>query len=122
MKNKDNKQNKEILLRKSFVFALDIINFVEKPESSNRDNSIAKKILKSGTAFGENIYKASYANNNSDYIKNLKKSVENAQKTEYWLQLCKYSQLDSKQNNLISDLNELTVLISDKINDVENKD
>ena len=102
----------EIIYRKSFVFALDIIQYSELLEKQNK-HSVAQQLITSGTAFGENISDIRHAENDNDYIENIKKANKNAQKIKYWLQLCKFSEFYPKPKNLIIEIEELIELISE---------
>ena len=102
----------EIIFRKSFVFALDIIEYSELLKKQNK-HSVAEQLIISGTAFGENINDVRHAENDNDYIENIKQANKNAQKIKYWLQLCKYSNFYPSPNKLITEIDELIKLISE---------
>ena len=102
----------EIIFRKSFVFALDIIQYSELLEKQNK-HSVAEQLVISGTAFGENINDVRHAENDRDYIESIKKANKNAQKIKYWLQLCKYSNVYPSPQNLITEIENLIELIND---------
>ena len=74
----------------SFDFALRIISFSEKLEE-NMKYAIAKQIIRSGTSIGANISEAQNSESKADFIHKLKIAAKEAEETEYWLLLCKYS-------------------------------
>ena len=76
---------RNVVLEKSFEFALRIIYFSELLESK-RKYVIAKQILKSGTSIGANIREAQSAESKADFIHKLKISDKEVIETEYWLQ------------------------------------
>lgn len=94
------------------MFALDIIQYSELLEKHNK-NSVSEHLIISGTAFGENINDIRHAENDNNYIENIKMAKKNARKIKYWLQLCKYSKSFPNTNNLITDIEELIELISE---------
>jgi four helix bundle protein len=104
-------ERKNILLEKSFDFALKIIDFAELLESK-RKYVITKQILKSGTSVGANIREAQSAESRADFIHKLKISDKEAIETEYWLQLCKYSKTYPNPNKLESDIIEIKKLLN----------
>ena len=82
------KENK--ILDLTFQFALDIIEFNEELESQ-RKFVIARQLLKSGTSIGANIREAQSAESKADFIHKMKIAAKEAEETEYWLLLCKFS-------------------------------
>jgi len=100
-----------IILDKSFVFALSIIRYTELLESE-RKFVIANQILKSGTSIGANIREAQSSESKNDFIHKLKIADKEAFETEYWLQLCKHSKNYPNPENLINELTEIKKLLS----------
>ncbi len=104
-------ERKNVILEKSFEFALKIIEYAELLESK-RKYVIAKQILKSGTSIGANLREAQSAESKADFIHKLKISDKEACETEYWLLLCKYSKTYPNPKELESDLIEIKKLLS----------
>jgi four helix bundle protein len=50
---------------------------------------IARQLLKSGTSIGANIREVQNAESKQDFIHKLKIAANDADETEYWLQICK---------------------------------
>jgi len=108
-------KKRNVILEKSFDFALGIIAYSELLEK-NRKYVIAKQILRSGTSVGANIREAQSAESNADFIHKLKIADKEANETEYWLQLCRHSKNypnpDELENALIEIKKLLTKIIS----------
>ena len=104
-------ETRNIVLEKSFDFALNIIAYSERLEE-NRKYVIAKQILKSGTSIGANIREAQSAESNADFIHKLKIADKEANETEYWLQLCKHAKSYPDPVELGSTLLEIKKLLS----------
>lgn len=85
---RNDKEN--IIVNKSFEFALLIIEFAKVLET-NRKFVVANQILKSGTSIGAHIREAQNAESKADFIHKMKISAKEVDETEYWLQLCKFS-------------------------------
>ncbi len=81
---------KNLIVRLTFEFALDIIAFSEQLEGL-RKYCIAKQIIRSGTSIGANIREAQNAESKNDFIHKMKISAKEADETEYWLLLCQSS-------------------------------
>ncbi|MFC5272338.1 four helix bundle protein [Adhaeribacter terreus] len=79
-----------VIVRKSFEFALTIIQYADALESE-RKYIIANQLLKSGTSMGANIWESQNAESKADLIHKLKIAAKEAKETEYWLLLCKSS-------------------------------
>ena len=80
--------NENVIVEKSFRFALKIIEYSELLEEGKK-YVIAKQILKSGTSIGANVNEAQSAESKADFIHKLKIADKEANELEYWLQLCK---------------------------------
>lgn len=80
-----------LILNLSFKFSLQIIAYAELLES-HRKFVIANQVLKSGTSIGANVREAQGAESKLDFIHKLKVAYKEAEETEYFLLLCKYSQ------------------------------
>lgn len=99
-----------VILDKSFEFALKIIEFVEYLENRHKF-VIAKQILRSGTSIGANIRESQSAESKADFIHKLKIAEKELIETEYWLLLCKYSNNYPNPDNLLNDVSELKKIL-----------
>ena len=101
-----------LIVRKTFSFALQIIEFSETLFEQKRF-SLANQIFKSGTSIGANVREAQNAESKADFIHKLKIAAKEADETEYWLLLCAESpQLNSPTQAMISDLKEIILILS----------
>lgn len=101
-----------IIVAKTFDFALEIIDFSEVFFNMNRF-SLANQIFKAGTSIGANVREAQNAESKSDFIHKMKIAAKEADETEYWLLLCQKSErLNSPPEKLISDLKEIILILS----------
>ena len=101
----------DMLYRKCFVFVLEVIQYNELLEKHGK-LSVAMLLLKSGTALGVFMNEAKNAGSDEIMNKKIKSSLKEAERTRYWLQLCKFSQTYPNPNNLIQDIEEISELIS----------
>ena len=109
-----------IVLQKSFQFALEIIVYCEELEFKKKF-IIAKQLLKSGTSVGANVNEAQHAESNDDFIHKMKIAIKEAEETKYWLLLCQYSASYPKNENLILKVEVLIKIISEIIITSKNK-
>lgn len=113
-------EKKNVIVEKSFEFALKIIEYAEELENKKK-YVIARQLLKSGTSIGANIREAQSAESKADFIHKLKISAKEAEETEYWLLLCKHSKSYPIPENLFPLLNEIQKLLSSIIFTSKNK-
>jgi four helix bundle protein len=92
-----------LILNLSFSFALKIIEFSELLESK-RKFVVANQLLKSGCSVGANTREAQNAESKLDFIHKLKIAIKEAEETEYWLLLCKFSESYPESDDLLNDI------------------
>jgi four helix bundle protein len=85
---RDDREN--LIVKLTFEFALDIIEFSESLETKKK-YVIARQLLKSGTSIGANVREAQNAESKNDFIHKLKIAAKEADETQYFLLLCKFS-------------------------------
>ncbi|WET48629.1 four helix bundle protein [Chryseobacterium indologenes] len=107
---RNDKEN--IIVNKTFEFALNIIEFSEGLYRINKF-SLANQIFKSGTSIGANVREAQNAESKTDFIHKIKIAAKEADETEYWLLLClKSPHLNSPEEKLLLDLKEIVLILS----------
>jgi four helix bundle protein len=104
-------QKRNVILEKSFEFALSIIEFSEQLEIKKK-YVLARQILKSGTSIGANISEAQSCESKVDFIHKLKIAAKEAEETKYWLLLCKCSPSYMFDQQILSNLEEIQKLLS----------
>ncbi len=95
----------------SFDFALQIILYSEKLEESKK-YVIARQIIRSGTSIGANVSEAQNSESRADFIHKLKIAAKEAEETEYWLLLCKYSEAYPFNEELLNMIIEIKKLLT----------
>nr|WP_319401047.1 four helix bundle protein [uncultured Carboxylicivirga sp.] len=104
-------QKSNLIIDLSFQFSLDVIEFCEELELK-RKFVIAKQLLKSGTSIGANVREAQSAESRADFIHKMKIAAKEAEETEYWLELCKYSKSYPINNELLINIRSIILVIS----------
>ncbi len=117
-KYKDN-----VILIKSFEFAIKIVEYAEQLESLKKF-VIAKQLMKSGTSIGANIKEAQNAESKRDFIHKMKIAIKEADETEYWLYLCnsikEYPDCRQLMANLEEIIKILNKIISSSVKSIHN--
>jgi four helix bundle protein len=108
------KMDKQQLLKRTKVFALEIIDFVSLLPNNNKGNIISRQILKSGTSVGANYRAACRAKSKDDFRYKIKVVEEEADETLYWLELIYESALITNPmvNILLKEADELTAIFT----------
>ena len=104
-----------IILDKSFAFAIAIINYCETLEQ-NRKFVISHQLLKSGTSIGANINEAQNCESRADFIHKFKIAAKEAEETKYWLLLCQQADNYPFEEKLLNDLSDILRLTNSIIN------
>lgn len=99
-------ERRNVILEKSFDFALTIIAFSELLESQNK-YVISKQLLRSGTSIGANIREAQSCESKADFVHKLKIAAKESEETKYWLLLCKHSPAYPFDESILSKLDEI---------------
>ncbi len=100
-----------VIVNKSFHFALKIVQFCELLEE-NKKYVIARQLLKSGTSIGANIREAQNGESKADFIHKLKIAIKEADETEYWLLICQQIETYPFNEQLLLDVQELIRILS----------
>lgn len=79
------KQN--IILEKSFEFAVRIINLYSYMCKTKKEYILSKQILRSGTSIGSNVEEALGGVSKADFKHKLGIAYKEARETHYWLRL-----------------------------------
>ncbi len=107
----ENEKSKNVIVEKTFTFALEIVKLAEELESK-RKFVIGNQILKSGTSIGANIREAQNAQSAKDFLHKVKIAAKEADETEYFLLLCKFSKTYPFNEILIDKLKVIIKVLS----------
>ena len=75
------------LEKRTKIFALRVIRFVEDLPKGKVANVLGYQLLKSGTSIGANYREANRAESHNDFIHKIGIVEKEASETEYWLEL-----------------------------------
>lgn len=112
-----------ILLSKSYNFALRTVKLSRYLVNEKKEFVLSKQILRSGTAIGANIEEAHQGESTADFIHKLSIANKEAFETNYWLRLLRDSEiLVSKiADSLLVDCNELQKILVSSIKTAKRK-
>ena len=82
-------QEKSPLHRKSYDFAVRVVNMVRYIDCPIKENALFTQVLRSGTAIGALVREAEFAQSPADFINKLHVALKECNETLYWLELLK---------------------------------
>jgi len=101
-----------IIEKKSFEFALKVIELYKKLISQN-EYVLSKQLLRSGTSIGANVVEASAAQTKKDFITKMSIASKETRETKYWLNLLSQSKLVKiNLNDYLSDIDEIIKILT----------
>ncbi len=111
-----------IILDKSFSFAVRIVKLSQFLTTEKREFSISQQILKSGTSIGANIEEAIGGQSTKDFISKFSIAYKEARETHYWLRLLHETGfIDSKLfNSIFDDCVEIIKLLTSILKTTKN--
>lgn len=103
-----------IIVTKSFNFALKIIKISSYIELNKRQYVLANQLLRSGTSIGANVKEGVNAISKADFRNKMSIALKEANETEYWLELILYSKMIEKSDiiKLINECKELCRILN----------
>ena len=91
-----------IILIKSFDFAVRIVNLYKYLCSNKKEFVLSKQLLRSGTSIGANVKEAINAQSRNDFLSKMNISLKEAGEAEYWIELLMATEyLNEKEGNSI---------------------
>ncbi|MDO4504289.1 MAG: four helix bundle protein [Clostridia bacterium] len=102
-----------IILNKSKIFAIRIINLYKYLCDAKNEYVISKQLLRSGTSIGANIREAVVAQSKKDFISKMNIALKEASESEYWIELLFETDYISKNefDSIKSDCSEINKLL-----------
>lgn len=85
------------LEKRTKLFALDVVRFVNSLPNNNAGYILGKQLLRSGTSIGANYREANRAESKADFIHKINIVEKEAAETQYWLDLILESETGNKQ-------------------------
>ncbi len=103
-----------IVKDKSYIFALEIIQLVQKLVNEKKEFVLSKQLLRSGTSIGANIEEALGGQSTKDFLSKISIAYKEGRESDYWLRLLKDSNfIDTNEfENINFKLEELLKILS----------
>ena len=103
-----------IIVEKSFEFAVRIVNLCRYLSKEHKEYVLSKQLLKSGTSIGANVSEAQRGQSKADFIAKMSIALKEANETQYWLKLLYRTEYLTKTqfDSLNKDIYELLSLLT----------
>jgi four helix bundle protein len=96
-------EKENIILTKSYDFALRILRMYQHLSAEKKEFVLSKQVLRSGTSIGANIEEAIGGISKADFKAKMSIAYKEARETDYWLRLLKDTgYIDAQSFNSIS--------------------
>ena len=114
MKKILNMKQDNVILSKSFDFAIRIVKLYKYLQSTYNERVLSTQILKSGTSIGANVREALRSSSKKDFVSKMNISLKEAYETEYWLELLYKTEYISQKeyDSIFPECRELTNILS----------
>ncbi len=112
----------EMMKKRTKAFAVDIIKFCDSLKPSKASSVIVYQLVKSATSTGANYRAACRARSKKEFFSKLSIVVEEADESEYWLEVIKESNLTENINDLerlLSEILEIVKVVSKARNSIQ---
>lgn len=102
-----------VIVTKSFMFAVRIVKLCKKLVSENREYVLSNQLLKSGTSIGANVEEAVGGITKREFTAKLQIAYKEARETRYWLRLMAETDIIEKAEaeSFLTDCEELIRII-----------
>jgi len=112
-----------IILNKTYNFALRIIKLNKFLTEEKKEFTLSKQILRSGTSVGANAEEASGSISKKEFRAKFFISYKEARETHYWLRLLRDSEYidENLAESLLSDIEEILKILGAILKTVSNK-
>ncbi|MBR3754040.1 MAG: four helix bundle protein [Clostridia bacterium] len=106
--------SENIIEKKSFTFAIRIVNLYKYLTSDKKELIMSKQLLRCGTSIGANVSEAEKGQSRADFTAKMNIALKEANETYYWLRLLNATEyLDNKMFECIeSDIKELVAILT----------
>jgi four helix bundle protein len=105
------------LKKRTYIYALDVIKFLESLPKDYISQTIGRQLLRSATSIGANIVEAQASSSKKDFANFYSHSLKSSNESKFWLGLLKDSGKASsdKISPILNETNELSNILASSI-------
>ncbi|WP_333859932.1 four helix bundle protein [Clostridium sp.] len=101
-----------LIEEKSFRFAVEIVSLYKQLYEKNKEYSLFRQLLRSGTSIGANVKEGLRGQSKRDFLSKMNIALKEANETEYWLELLIKTHYVSEKNKLLKECKEICKILS----------
>lgn len=105
-----NRYEDNLIVQLTFEFSLLIMDYTETLEQMG-NRKMAWQLFDAGTSIGANVNESQNAESKADFIHKMKIAAKEADESDYWLRLCKYSKRYPDCDNLLDRLDVINKIL-----------
>ena len=111
------RQFKEDFHKRIYLFALNIIKYIDGLSRDQSSNILSKQLLRSATSIGANIVEAQASASKREYVNFFSIALKSANETKYWLGLLRDSKKANAEetNKLLAEVKEIANILGSSI-------
>lgn len=112
-----------VLRKKSFDFAVRIINLYKYLRTNKREYVISKQILRSGTSIGALTRESEHAESRKDFLHKLSIGLKETNETIYWLELLSAGGYITRKmfESMISDASQILKMLIASVKTIKSR-
>ncbi len=101
------------LRKKSYKFAIRIVNLSQYLQSKKKEYTLSRQILRSGTAVGALIREVEFGQSRADFASKMSIALKEANETDYWLSILRDTEYISSElfQTLCIDCQEIIAML-----------
>jgi len=105
------------LNKRSYIYALNIIKFLDGLPKDYVSGTIGRQLLRSATSIGANIIEARASSSKKDFVNFYTYSLKSANESKFWIGLLKDSNKVTSElaNPILNEANELSNILAASI-------
>ena len=102
-----------VVKEKSFAFAVRSVKLYRVLNEERNEHILSKQMMRSATSIGAMVRESEHAQSKADFVNKLSIALKEANETEYWLQLLRYTDYlnEAEYGSIAADCKELLRLL-----------
>lgn len=106
--------NENAVVDKSFDFAVRIVKLCKYLAQEQKEYTLSKQLLRSGTSIGANVSEAQRGQSKADFTAKMCIALKEANETDYWLKLLYRTDYltEAQYASILTDIRELLGLLT----------
>ena len=106
--------NDNVIVDKSFDFAVRIVNLSKYLVEQQKEYILSKQLLRSGTSIGANVFEAQRGQTKADFTAKMCIALKEANETDYWLKLLHRTEYltEAQYTSIYEDMQEILGILT----------